>query len=106
MRLQPLTGWAKPLQAETHHGLGTGSTGGDAMAWLTGQQSHKTALLIVQQKIAMGRPTPLGWISVAVKPGLATTTQPTAQQPVGESVGGSRGVTHTPTLRLPAARST
>ena len=104
--LQRLTGWAKPLQAQTHHGLGSGSTGGDAMARLAGQQGHKTALLVVQQQIAMGRPTPLGRIPVAIEPGLATATQPTAQQPVGESVVGRRGVTHPPTLRLPAARST
>ena len=53
----------------------------------------------------MGRPTPLGRIPVAIEPGLATATQPTAQLPVGESVVGRRGVTHPPTLRLSAARS-
>ena len=104
--LQRLTGWTKALEAQTHHSLVTGSTGGDAMARLARQQGHKTALLVVQQQIAMGCPAPLGWIAVAVEPGLTTAAQPTAQQPVGESVVGRRGVTHPPTLRLPAARST
>ena len=68
--------------------------------------AHRNLLLVVQQEIAMGRPAPLGWISVAIKPGLATATQPTAEQPVGKSVVGRRGVTHPLTLRLPAAKST
>ena len=106
MRLQGFTGGPETLQPQTNNGLGTGSTSGQAMVWLSGHQRHKTPLLVIEQKIAVSGPASFCWIPVAIKPGLATATQPTAQQPVGEEVVGRRGVTHPPTIRLPAARST
>ena len=106
MGLERLPGRTGPLQAQTDNRLCTSSTGRLSSAGRLPQKSRETPLLIVQLKIAMRRPQPIRRIAMTIQPSLAATTQPAAQQTIGESVVGRRGVTHPPTLRLPAARST
>ena len=64
------------------------------MAWTLGQQGYEAPLLIIELQIAVRRPLAIGWIRMTIKPCLASTPQPAAQQPVVEDVGGRRGVTH------------
>ena len=106
MGLERLPGRTGPLQAQTDNRLCTSSTGRLSSAGRLPQKSRKTPLLIIQLKSAMRRPQPIRRIAMTIQPSLAATTQPAAQQTIGESVVGRRGVTHPPTLRLPAARST
>ena len=106
MRLERLPGRTGALESQTDNRLGTIAAGRLSSAWRLPQKSRETPLLIIELKIAMRRPQPLRCITVTIQPSLAATTQPAAQQTIGESVVGRRGVTHSPTLRLPTARST
>ena len=105
VRLQNLSSRALPFQSQPHNTSRSVCTGRFSATGFPGQQRHEAALLVIQQQIPVCRPLPSGRIPMPVQPGLATATQPAAQQPVGENVVGRRGGTHGPTLRLPAARS-
>ena len=56
------------------------------MAGRLPQQGRETPLLIIELKIAMRRPQPIGWIAMTIQPSLAATTQPAAQQTIGETL--------------------
>ena len=105
VRLQSLSSRTLPFQSQPHNTIRSVCTCRFSARGFPGQQRHEAALLVIQQQIPVCRPLPLERIPVTVQPGLATATQPTAQQPVSENVVGKRGGTHGPTLRLPAAKS-
>ena len=93
------------LQTKTNNPRGACFTTRLAMGRLLGHQGNETTLLIVQHQVAVGCPPPLGGIPMAVQPGFSPATQPAAQQPIGEHIGGRRGVTHGETLEPPTAKS-
>ena len=105
MSLERLPGRTGALESQTDNRLGTIAAGRLSPAWRLPQKSRETPLLIIELKIAMRRPQPLRCITVTIQPSLAATTQPAAQQTIGESVVGRRGVTHEATLRRATARS-
>ena len=105
MSFQGFAGWSLSFQPQTHNPWRSIPAGRITMAWALWEQGYKAPLLIIELQIAMGRPLAISRIPMTIKPCLASTTQPTAQQPVIEDVVGRRGVTHRATLRRPAARS-
>jgi len=95
-------GRAKP---QPHHTGLTLRTGLQSMARLLGQESHKTALLIVELEGSVGCVEPLPVVAMAIEPGATPTARPAAQQTICKRLVSRGGVTHGPTLRRPAARS-
>jgi hypothetical protein len=92
-------------QPQSHHSTLSLFTGLQSMARFLGQKSHKTALLIIELKGSVGCVKPLPVVAMAIEPGATPTARPAAQQTICKRLVSRGGVTHGPTLRRPAARS-
>ena len=105
MRLDAVSLCGASAQPQAHHSNVTPLASGEPMSGLAREQRHKTALLIIELQGAMGGVNPLVLITMTIEPGPAPAAGPAAQQSVGERLVSKRGVTHSPRLRRPTAKS-
>ena len=90
MDLQGLTRVSQTAETQPHHRRGRRQRRRLTPLGPLRKQAGKTAPLLIQQQLPVGRPLPLTGIPMAIQPGPPLATQPTPQQTVVERRGDGR----------------